>query len=98
MEQITEAVDIAIDPIHLDIPIPSDLSPIYTKCSGASLEGWSGCFATINEATAACREVVLRSSKQVMRLMRMIGGVNLLPPLLQSQPRRRGQNHPAGCR
>lgn len=44
------------EPMHLDVPIPSDLAPIYTKGEGVGPEGWAKCFATIDETTRACRE------------------------------------------
>ena len=43
------------EPMHLDVPIPADLAPIYTKGEGAGPEGWAKCFATINETVTACR-------------------------------------------
>lgn len=48
------------EPMHLDVPIPDDLSPIYTKGEGAGPEGWAKCFATVAETTNACREVGFR--------------------------------------
>jgi cyclopropane fatty-acyl-phospholipid synthase-like methyltransferase len=45
------------EPMHLDVPIPADLAPIYTKGGGVGPEGWSACFATVDETAAICREV-----------------------------------------
>jgi cyclopropane fatty-acyl-phospholipid synthase-like methyltransferase len=45
------------EPMHLDVPIPADLAPIYTKGGGVGPEGWSECFATITETENSCREV-----------------------------------------
>jgi cyclopropane fatty-acyl-phospholipid synthase-like methyltransferase len=45
------------EPMHLDVPIPADLAPIYTKGGGVGPEGWSACFATVAETEAACRSV-----------------------------------------
>jgi SAM-dependent methyltransferase len=44
------------EPMHLDVPIPADLAPIYTKGGGVGPEGWAECFATIAETEAVCRE------------------------------------------
>lgn len=44
------------EPMHLDVPIPVDLAPIYTRGGGAGPEGWAECFATITETAALCRE------------------------------------------
>jgi len=43
------------EPMHRDVPIPPDLSPIYTKGGGVGPEGWADCFATVEETTALCR-------------------------------------------
>jgi cyclopropane fatty-acyl-phospholipid synthase-like methyltransferase len=45
------------EPMHLDVPIPSDLAPVYTQGKGVGPEGWAKCFATVDETTAACREM-----------------------------------------
>jgi cyclopropane fatty-acyl-phospholipid synthase-like methyltransferase len=45
------------EPMHLDVPIPLDLAPIYTQAKGVGPEGWAKCFATIEETAAACRAV-----------------------------------------
>lgn len=45
------------EPMHRDIPIPLDLAPIYTKGGGVGPEGWSACFATVEETAAVCCEV-----------------------------------------
>ena len=45
------------EPMHLDVPIPTDLAPIYTKGDGAGPEGWAKCFATVDETVKACRSV-----------------------------------------
>lgn len=42
------------EPMHLDVPIPADLAPIYTQGRGAGPEGWAKCFATVEETTDAC--------------------------------------------
>lgn len=44
------------EPMHLDVPIPANLAPIYTKGGGAGPEGWAQCFATITETASLCRE------------------------------------------
>lgn len=43
------------EPMHRDVPIPPDLFPIYTKGGGVGPEGWSDCFATVEETAALCR-------------------------------------------
>lgn len=43
------------EPMHLDVEIPSDLSPIYTQGNGVGVEGWGQCFATIHETLDAFR-------------------------------------------
>lgn len=43
------------EPMHLDVPIPEDLAPIYTQGTGAGPEGWAKCFATVDETVATCR-------------------------------------------
>ena len=43
------------EPMHLDVPIPPDLAPIYGHGSGVGPEGWAKCFATVDETTDACR-------------------------------------------
>ncbi|MBL8061782.1 MAG: class I SAM-dependent methyltransferase [Anaerolineales bacterium] len=45
------------EPMHLNVPIPADLAPIYTKGDGAGPEGWAKCFATVDETVEACRAV-----------------------------------------
>ncbi len=45
------------EPMHLDVPIPADLAPIYTKGGGVGPEGWAQCFATIAETATVCRDV-----------------------------------------
>ena len=45
------------EPMHLDVPIPADLVPVYTKGGGVGPEGWAECFATITETADLCREV-----------------------------------------
>ena len=45
------------EPMHLDIPIPTDLTPIYTQGHGVGPEGWAKCFATVEETATACRSV-----------------------------------------
>lgn len=42
------------EPMHLDVPIPADLS-IYASGDGAGPEGWAKCFTTIAETESACR-------------------------------------------
>ncbi len=44
------------EPMHLDVPIPADLSPIYTKGGGVGPEGWSKCFATVTETANLCQD------------------------------------------
>jgi cyclopropane fatty-acyl-phospholipid synthase-like methyltransferase len=44
------------EPMHLDVPIPADLSPIYTKGGGVGPEGWSRCFATVAETASLCHD------------------------------------------
>jgi SAM-dependent methyltransferase len=43
------------EPMHLDVPIPADLAPIYTQGQGAGPEGWAKCFATVERTVEACR-------------------------------------------
>jgi cyclopropane fatty-acyl-phospholipid synthase-like methyltransferase len=43
------------EPMHLDVPIPTDLAPIYTQGRGVGPEGWAKCFATVEETAEACR-------------------------------------------
>lgn len=45
------------EPMHLDVPIPADLAPIYTQGVGVGPEGWANCFATMGETAALCREI-----------------------------------------
>jgi cyclopropane fatty-acyl-phospholipid synthase-like methyltransferase len=45
------------EPMHRDVPIPTDLFPIYTKGGGVGPEGWSKCFATVAETAGVCRQV-----------------------------------------
>jgi cyclopropane fatty-acyl-phospholipid synthase-like methyltransferase len=45
------------EPMHLNVPLPPDLAPIYTKGKGVGPEGWAKCFATVEETAAICREV-----------------------------------------
>jgi cyclopropane fatty-acyl-phospholipid synthase-like methyltransferase len=47
------------EPMHLDVPIPADLAPIYTKGGGVGPEGWGDCFATVEETAQACRQAGL---------------------------------------
>ena len=42
------------EPMHLDVPIPEDLAPIYTKGGGVGPEGWADCFATVSETANLC--------------------------------------------
>jgi hypothetical protein len=44
------------EPMHLDVPIPTDLAHIYTQGRGVGPEGWAKCFATAEETTESCRE------------------------------------------
>jgi cyclopropane fatty-acyl-phospholipid synthase-like methyltransferase len=44
------------EPMHRDLPIPSDLYPIYTRGGGVGPEGWADCFATVEETASLCRE------------------------------------------
>lgn len=44
------------EPMHLDVPILSDLALIYTKGGGVGPEGWSVCFTTVDETAEVCRE------------------------------------------
>jgi len=43
------------EPMHRPVPIPSDLYPIYTKGGGVGPEGWSDCFASVDETVDVCR-------------------------------------------
>jgi SAM-dependent methyltransferase len=43
------------EPMHLVVPVPPDLAPIYTLGNGVGPEGWAKCFATVGETTDACR-------------------------------------------
>ena len=45
------------EPMHLDVPIPPDLAPVYTKGGGVGPEGWSECFATVTETAEVCKAV-----------------------------------------
>ncbi|HIJ64602.1 MAG TPA: class I SAM-dependent methyltransferase [Candidatus Hydrogenedentes bacterium] len=45
------------EPMHLDVEMPKDLAPVYTKGEGADIEGWAKCFAAIDETTEAFRSV-----------------------------------------
>ncbi|HEY9529008.1 MAG TPA: hypothetical protein VIR02_18100 [Anaerolineales bacterium] len=42
------------EPMHLDVPLPEDLAPIYTKGGGVGPEGWADCFATVSETANLC--------------------------------------------
>ena len=44
------------EPMHQDIPLPADLSPIYTKGGGVGPQGWADCFATVAETVRLCRD------------------------------------------
>ena len=44
------------EPMHLDVPIPVDLAPLYTQGKGVGPEGWAKCFATVDETAQACLE------------------------------------------
>ena len=44
------------EPMHLDVSIPPDLVPIYTRGGGVGPEGWADCFATVAETVDLCRE------------------------------------------
>lgn len=44
------------EPMHLDVSIPADLLPIYTKGGGAGPEGWADCFATVVDTANLCRQ------------------------------------------
>ncbi len=43
------------EPMHRSVPIPPDLYPFYTKGGGVGPEGWSDCFATVDETVNLCR-------------------------------------------
>jgi cyclopropane fatty-acyl-phospholipid synthase-like methyltransferase len=43
------------EPMHLDVPLPWDLAPVYSLGSGVGPAGWAKCFATADETTEACR-------------------------------------------
>jgi SAM-dependent methyltransferase len=43
------------EPMHRAVSIPSDLYPIYTRGGGVGPEGWSDCFATVEETANVCR-------------------------------------------
>jgi SAM-dependent methyltransferase len=45
------------EPMHLDVPIPPDLAPVYTRGSGAGPDGWAACFATVAGTAAVCQSV-----------------------------------------
>jgi cyclopropane fatty-acyl-phospholipid synthase-like methyltransferase len=45
------------EPMHLDVTIPPDLSPIYTAGGGVGPEGWAACFATVAETASLCCEM-----------------------------------------
>ena len=44
------------EPMHLDVPIPPELAPVYTQGEGIGPEGWAKCFATVEETAEACRQ------------------------------------------
>lgn len=43
------------EPMHLDVPIPVDLLPVYTKGGGVGPQGWAACFATVAQTADLCR-------------------------------------------
>ena len=45
------------EPMHLDVPVPADLAPVYTRGGGVGPAGWADCFTTIDETEALCQEV-----------------------------------------